>query len=153
MEIVVNEWLPEYLRSDADASETELVDKFVGAWLEKCDKVVIRKNSTFTSKFYTYMYQSGGYPACRKWFELLFHFFFDSDRTVIVDEFDIKELPQDLAKVVPDDDRYLVELWYSVPSSVIVTTDAKLNGKLIEYQSSIKIYLLKEFLLTYIPHK
>jgi hypothetical protein len=153
MEIVVNEWLPEYLRPDADASETELVDKFVGAWLEKCDKVVIRKNSPFTSKFYTYMYQSGGYPACRKRFEVLFHLFFDSNRTIIVDECDIKELPQDLAKVVPDDDRYLVELWYSVPGSVILTTDAKLKDRLIEYESCIKIYLLQQFLLTYTPYK
>ena len=153
MEIVVNEWLPEYLRPDADASETELVDKFVKAWLEKCDKVVIRRNSPFTSKFCAYMGQSGSYLAYRKRFELLFHFFFDSDRTVIVDECDIKDLPQDLAKIVPDDDRYLVELWYSVTGSVIVTTDAKLKDKLIEYESSIKIYLLKEFLLTYILHK
>jgi len=153
MEIVVNEWLPEYLRPDAESSETELVDKFVKALLEKCDKIVIRKNSPFTSKFYTYMYRSGDYPTYRKRFEVLFHLFLDSDRTVIVDEFGIKELPQDLAKIVPDDDKYLVELWYSVPGSVFITTDAKLKVKLIEFDSSAKIYLLKEFLLNYIPHK
>lgn len=153
MEIVVNEWLPEYLCPDADANDTELVDKFVKAWLDKCDRVVIRRNSPFASKFYTYMYQSGGYPTYRKRFEVLFHLFFDSERTVIVDECDIKELPQGLTKIVSDDDKYLVELWHSVPGSVIVTTDAKLRNKLIEHDSSARIYLLKEFLLTYIPHK
>lgn len=151
MEIVVNEWLPEYLRPDANANETELVDKFVKAWLDKCDRVVIRRNSPFTSKFYTYMYQSGRYLACRKRFEVLFHLFFDSERTAIVDECNIKELPQDIAKIVPDDDKYLVELWHSVPGSVIVTTDTPLRNKLIEHDSSARIYLLKEFLLTYIP--
>ncbi|MCJ7655893.1 MAG: hypothetical protein MUO97_11475 [Dehalococcoidia bacterium] len=149
MEIVVNEWLLDYLRPDADASETDLVDKFVKAWLEKCDKIVIRENSPFASKFYAYMYQSGGYPAYRKRFEVLFHLFLDSDRTVKVNECDIKELPQELAKIVPNDDKYLVELWYSVPGSVIVTTDSKLRNKLIEYDSFAKIYLLEEFFRTY----
>lgn len=153
MEIVVNEWLPEYLRPDADANETELADRFVKAWLDRCDKVVIRRNSPFASKFYTYMYKSGGYPAFRKRFEVLFHLFLDSERTAIVDECNIKELSQDLAKIVPDDDKYLVELWYSVPGSVIVTTDAPLRNKLIEHDPPAKIYLLNEFLLTYIPRK
>jgi len=84
MEIVVNEWLPEYLRPGADASETELADNFVKAWVEKCDKIVIRENSPFTSKFYTYMDRSGGYPTYRKRFEVLFHLFLDSNRTVKV---------------------------------------------------------------------
>jgi len=150
MEIVVNEWLPEYLRPDADASETDLVDKFVKAWLEKCDKIIIKENSPFTSKFYAYMHQSGGYPTYRKRFEVLFHLFLDSDRTAIVNECDIRELPQDLTKIVPDDDKYLVELWHSVPGSVVVTTDAKLRNTLIEYDSSAKIYLLKEFLQMYL---
>jgi len=153
MEIVVNEWLLDYLRPDADLNETESADKFVKAWLEKSDKVVIRRNSPFASKFYKYMYQSGGYPGCRKRFEVLFHLFLDFDRTTIVDECGIKELPQDLTRIVPDDDKYLVELWHSVPGSVIVTTDAPLRNKLIEHDSSARIYLLKEFLPTYIPHK
>jgi hypothetical protein len=79
--------------------------------------------------------------------DLLFR---NSDKTILLDECDIKELPQGLAKIVPDDDKYLVELWYSVPGSVIVTTDAKLRDKLIEHDSSARIFLLEEFLQKYV---
>jgi len=148
MEIIVNEWLPEYLRPDADANNNDSADKFVKAWLDRCDKVVIRTNSPFASKFYTYMYQSGGYPACRKRFEVLFRLFLDSERTVKVDECDIKELPSDLVKIVPYDDKYLVELWYAKQDRIILTTDAKLKDKLKDVPG-LNICLLSDFLKEY----
>ncbi len=148
MEIIVNEWLPEYLRPDADANKTELVDRFVKAWLDKSDRVVIRGNSPFASKFYTYMHQSGGYPAYRKRFEVLFHLFFDSERTVRVDEGELKELPKEIAAKTPDDDRYLIELWYAKQDRIVLTTDAKLKDKLKDVLG-LKICLLQEFLKEY----
>jgi len=149
MEIVVNEWLPEYLRPDADANKTELVDRFVKAWLDKSDRIVIRGNSPFASKFYMYMHQSGGYPAYRKRFEVLFHLFFDSERTVIVDEGELKELPKEIAAKTPDDDRYLIELWYAKQDRIILTTDKRLKDKLKDIVS-LKICLLPEFLKEYL---
>lgn len=154
MEIVVNEWLLDYLRTDAQADETRLAIRFVNAWVEKCDKIVIRKDSPFTQKFYDYMGQAEQYAVSRKHFRKLFELLFlNSDKTKILDDCDISEIPEDLASKIPADDRYLIELWYSVLDSVVVTTDAKLKDKMIVYDSSAKIYLLKEFLLTYIPHK
>jgi len=148
MEIIVNEWLPEYLRPDADANNNDSADKFVKAWLDRCDKVVIRTNSPFASKFYTYMNKSGGYPACKKRFEVLFHLFLDSERTVKVDECDIKELPDVLAKIVPDDDMYLIELWYANKDRIILTTDSKLKDRL-KNVPDLNICLLSDFLKEY----
>lgn len=148
MEIIVNEWLPEYLRPDADASNTDTADKFVKAWLDRCDKVVIRTNSPFASKFYTYMSKSGGYPACKKRFEVLFRLFLDSEKTVKVDECDIKELPCDLAKIVPEDDKYLIELWYANKDRIILTTDSRLKDRLKDVPH-LNICLLPDFLKEY----
>jgi len=147
MEIVVNEWLLEYLRSDARQEDKALASEFVNDWLNARHKVVIKRNSPFTSKFYRYMGQSTRSIACRKRFSSLFQILFvDSDRTRILDDCDITSLPPDLVDKVPSDDLYLIELWHSVPGSVVVTTDEKLRQKLREHDSSAKIYLLQEFL-------
>jgi hypothetical protein len=149
MEIVVNEWLLDYLRPDAEPDQIELSIKFVNAWVEKSDRVIIRKTSPFTRKLYNYMDQCRGYQICLGRFRALNNLFRDSDKTRMLDDCDISEIPENLAAKTPTDDRYLVELWYSVPGSVIVTTDSKLRNKLIEYDSFAKIYLLEEFFRTY----
>lgn len=153
MEIVVNEWLLDYLRPDAQADETSLAIRFVNAWVEKCDKVVIRRTSPFTRKLYRYMDQCRGYQICLGRFRALNNLFRDSDKTRMLDDCDISEIPENLAKIVPYDDKYLVELWYSVPGSIVITTDAKLKEKLLEHDPSAKIYLLEEFLISYVSHK
>jgi hypothetical protein len=147
MEIVVNEWLLEYLRPDADVEKTKLAIRFIGDWVDRCDRVLIRKSSPFVSKFYKYMGQSGGESACRERFSKLFSLLFlDSERTGVFDDCDIQDLPQDLVGVIPSDDRYLIELWHSAPGSVIVTKDTRLKDSLQRHSPSAKIYLLEEFL-------
>jgi len=154
MEIVVNEWLLDYLRPDASKEEKHSAIKFINAWVERCDKVVIRRPGPFVSKFYQFMGQFGWDSDSRNHFRKLFNLLFvNADKTIILDDCDVEELPEGLIEKIPPDDKYLVELCYSRQNSVIVTTDAPLRNKLIEHDSSAKIYLLKEFLPTYIPHK
>jgi len=151
MEIVVNEWLLDYLRPDAKVEEKDLAIKFINAWVKECDKIVIRNESPFTRKFYEYRGQAEQYAASRKHFRKLFDLLIlNSDKTRILNDPEISEIPQNLAGKVPSDDEYLIELWQSVPSSIFVTTDAGLRDKLLEYGSSAKVYLLKEFLQTYL---
>lgn len=147
MEIVVNEWLLDYLRPDAKEEDKNLAMKFVNSWVQNCHKVVIRRNSPFTSKFYRYMGQSGGDIACRQRFSKLFGvLFLDPERTRILDDCDVKALPKDLADKIPSDDKYLIELWHSVPGSVVVTTDEKLKDSLQGQRPSAGIYLPEEFI-------
>ena len=149
MEIVVNEWLLDYLRPDSEKLKRDLALKFVNSWVEKCDKVLIRRPSPFVEKFYTYMKRFGHDQNFKKRFkkmnELLFH---NLDKTIIIDDNNIKPLPERIEQKVPIDDKYLVELAYSSANPVIITTDERLKEKLKD-ESNFKIYLLEEFMKNY----
>jgi len=154
MEIVVDEWLLDYLHPDSERSKRNLALKFVNAWVEKCDKVVIKRPSQFVKKFYTYMKQFEKDLDFKKRFkkmnELLFH---NSDKTIIKDDYDIESLPERIEQKVPIDGRYdrcLVELAYSSADRTIITTDERLKEKLKD-ESDLRIYLLEEFMKNYSP--
>lgn len=150
MEIVVNEWLLEYLRPDASIDEKGLVSQFLNAVVKKCDKIVIRRPSPFLSKYYRFMKEFGRDTAFKTRFtklnQLLFH---NSDKTTIIDDSDVKPLPREIEEKVPTDDRYLVELAYSSTDRIIVTTDSRLKEEL-QKKSVLKVYLLEEFLKDYL---
>lgn len=150
MEIVVNEWLLNHLCPNADQCDTDLAFEFIKRWMKGPDKVVIRRESPFTKKFYRFMKESENHDDfIRKRFVRLFKSFFDSNRTVIVEEYDINNLPQELEAKVPSDDRYLIELAYSGSDRIVVTTDTRLKEKLQD-EANLKIYLLEEFLQNYL---
>ena len=149
MEIVVNEWLLNYLCPNAKECDTNLAFQFIKAWMKGCDKVVIRRQSYFTKKLYRFMKESESHSDfIKKRFVRLFKFLLDSDRTIVADECDIDNLPQELEAKTPPKDKYLVELAYSKSGRIIVTTDTKLKDKLQD-EVDLKIYLLEEFLQNY----
>ncbi len=152
MEIVVNEWLLDYLRPDAEKSHNKLAVRFIENWVRGCYRVVIRKQSPFSKKLFDYMKQSEPSPSMHRPFSKLHKLLFrDSDKTLIVDEPDIKGLPEYLKVKTPGDDKYLVELSYSGTARVIVTTDTRLKDALQD-EPHIKIYLLEEFLRENLPN-
>lgn len=149
MEIVVNEWLLEHLRPDAKECDTNLAFDFIRRWMKGPYKVVIRRESPFTKKLYRYMKESESHSdLIKKRFVRLFKFLLDSDRTIVADECDINNLPQELEAKTPHKDKYLIELAYSKSGRIIVTTDTKLKEKLQD-EPDLKIYLLEEFLQNY----
>lgn len=153
MEMVVNEWLLEYLCPDAKESNTNLAIRFVNAWVTKCDKVVIRRPSPFVTKFYRYWQKFGQDTDFKKRFSKLNQLLFiNSDKTVIADDSDIKKLKNEVEAKTPSDDKYLIELAYSEPDRIVVTTDRRLKDKL-QGEANLKIYLLEEFLHKYSVEK
>jgi hypothetical protein len=150
MEIIVNEWLLEYLRPDAPITDRDAAVQFVKTLVRKCDKMVIKRKSPFANKLYAYMY-SFGWDACsRKRFSDLHKLvFLDSDKTIIADDSDLQDLPEDISAKTPTDDKYLIELWYVKQDRIVLTTDAKLKEKLKDVPD-LKICLLVEFLQQYI---
>jgi hypothetical protein len=150
MELVVNEWLLEYLRPDSEKSKRDLAIGFVNAWVRKCDKILIKMPSPFVSKFYAFMKQFGWDPAFKERFkkinELLLR---NPEKTIIINTEDINPLPDEIGQKVPADDKYLVELAYCSKDSTIITTDERLKEKL-KGESNLKVYLLEEFVNTYL---
>jgi hypothetical protein len=150
MEIVVNEWLLEYLRPDAPKTEREAAVQFVNAMVRKCDKMVIKMSSPFVGKFRSFMKQFGWDINFKARFSKLHQLLFRNlDKTIIVDGTDLDALPDDILAKTPDDDRYLIELWYSKQNRIVVTTDTKLKDNLKDI-TALKIYLLEEFLQEYL---
>ena len=148
MEIIVNEWLLEYLRPDAHESDRAAAIKFLNAFGQKSDKMIIKRVSPFTKKFYDYSKRAEQFVNAKPFFSMLHLLFRDADKTVIADESELQELPQDIAEKTPCDDRYLIELWYADQNRVVLTTDTKLKDKLKDVPG-LRISLLEEFLPNY----
>jgi len=150
MEVVVNEWLLEYLRPDAEESDRRKAFKFVSIVMQKCYKIVIKGNSPFVNKFRNYSKLSEQYIDSKQLFSMLHKLLFrDSDKTIIVNDSELQTLPEDIAAKTPSDDKYLIELWYSKQDRIVVTTDTKLKDKLKDIPN-LKICLLQEFLQEYL---
>lgn len=150
MEIIVNEWLLEYLRPDAQEPDKTAVRQFLNAFLKKQDKIVIKRNSPFVDKFHRFMKQFGGNTGFKENFSKLHQILFrNADKTIIAYDRDLQELPDDIAAKTPPDDKYLIELWYSNQDRIVLTTDVRLKEKLKEVPN-LKIHLFPEFLQQYL---
>lgn len=54
MDLVVNEWLPEYFRPDASPEEKRALEKFLYCFLKRGDKIIVLELSPFLDKLYRY---------------------------------------------------------------------------------------------------
>ena len=149
MEIIVNEWLLEYLRPNTSREKRNYALRFIKAWENKIIKVVIRRPSPFLQKLQRYWQKSNEDESSYYNYKRISRQLYDSDKTVIVDDNDIKNLPAKLEDKTPSDDKYLIELAYTEPSRLIVTTDSPLKQKL-HGEAEIKICLLDDFLSDYL---
>ena len=150
MQIVVNEWLLDYMCPNTDPRKTFMAIQFVNAVVKKCDKIVVGRATPFVSKFYHYMKSFGWDTDFKKRFSKLNQLLFrNSDKTMVVDEADIEKLPKEIEEKAPPDDKYLIGLGYSSQDRIIVTTDQRLKEK-FQDDVGLKIYLLEEFLESYL---
>ncbi|MGA2071087.1 MAG: hypothetical protein ABSG97_07030 [Sedimentisphaerales bacterium] len=149
MEIVVNEWLLEYLRPDAQESDRIKVSLFINAFVCRGDKIIIKRNSPFTKKFYGFWKQFESDTSTKKRFTFLNNIFRNLDKTIIIYDHELKVLPENIAAKTPSDDKYLIELWYSNQERIVLTTDIKLKDKLKDIPG-LKICLLPDFLKEYL---
>lgn len=152
MEIVVNEWLLDYMRFGVEKEKTSKAIQFLNTLVKKCDKIVVKRQSPFVRKFYRYFEESNLDTTCKELFKRLdLLLFYNSDKTIIVDDMDIEKLPKEIDEILPSDDkdRYLIELAYSSSDKIILTTDQRLKEKL-QHKADLKIYLLEEFLESYL---
>lgn len=153
MEIIVNEWLLEYMRPNTNSEKTTTAIQFINAVERRCDKIVVGRSTPFVLKFYHYMGRFGWDTNFKERFTKLNHLLFrNSDKTIIVDDSDIKEFPKGIEEKTPPDDKYLIELAYSHNNRIIVTTDQRLKEKLQD-EEDLKIYLLEDFLVEYLSEK
>jgi len=153
MEFVVNEWLPEYFKPDAATDEKRKLELFLNKFIQRNDKIYVRRPSEFLRKVYKYSkeYQNNTktYAAVSKFIKIVL---MDSERCLFVDDGEF-ELPNAIRNKLVEggntiSDTYLFEAASVSETKFILTTDAKLKA-LMENEGMYKVELLDNFLTNY----
>lgn len=153
MEFVVNEWLPEYFKPDATNDEKRKLELFLNKFIERKDKIYVRRPSEFLRKIYKYSkeYQNNTktYLEVSKFIKIVL---MDSERCAFVDN-DEFELSDAIRNKLAEggntiSDTYLFEAASVSETKLILTTDAKLRT-LMENEGTYKVELLDNFLTNY----
>ena len=153
MDLVVNEWLPEYFKPNASNDEKQKLEKFLNRFIEKNDKIYVRRPSEFYRKIHRYKkdYQNNlkVNDQIGKFINLIL---INSDRCFIVDD-DEFELSEEIRKKLIEggntvSDTYLFEAASATQTKLILTTDVKLKA-LMENNKIFKVELLDNFLSNY----
>lgn len=146
MELVINEWFLEYMKLDPAVTKEskEYLSQFIQFWVSGNNKIVIRRPSPFLEKYYKYMKQCESDLDCKRIFSSVKYLFYNSDKTIFIDDENVVTIPSEVAKITPTDDLYLIQSAYSSNDKIIVTTDEVLKQKLQDIKD-LKIYLTKEY--------
>ena len=147
MEIVLDEWVYDYVR-DQSADHSTLLS-FLERLVEKCDRFVTVQGGPLDAKLYSM------WGHCHQWGPaacLLTKYFFDTirfdpNKLRILDEQELDDLPPHLQPVVPPDDKYLVRLALTV-GAPILTTDGRLRDMLSDCQD-LHFLMVDDFLSSY----
>jgi uncharacterized protein YpbB len=148
MKITINEWIFHYI---SNQEKSELVHRFLQKLLEKCDKIVLKRSSPLMEKIWKLSKISQHWEPKRRLLAKYFinSFIKNSHKCVILEDHEIRAIPQELFSIIPSDDIYLVETAYTTEDKFILTTDQKLYSILSSY-SEIKIELVEGFLSKYL---
>jgi hypothetical protein len=153
MEFVVNEWLPEYYKPDAPKEEKEKLEKFLVRFIERNDKIFVRRPSAFYKKIHRYKKDYQNNLKVNEHLGKFINFILiNSDRCFIVDDGEF-ELPEEIRNKLreggnTESDMYLFEAASATESKTIVTTDAKLKAWM-ENEKPYRVVLLDDFLTDY----
>ena len=153
MEFVVNEWLPEYFKPDTTNEEKEKLEKFLIKFLERNDKIFVRRPSEFLRKLLRFANDYQNYPNV---YENIHKFitviYLDSKRCKIIhdDEFELSEVIVNKLNESGNynSDTYLFEAASVTETKLIITTDEKLKIHM-ENNGTFNVRLLDEFLTYY----
>ncbi|RLF70716.1 MAG: hypothetical protein DRN55_08255 [Thermoplasmata archaeon] len=153
MDIVVDEWLPDYLRS---REEVGIVIEVLKKIFEVCDSIAVMEGSPFMRKIYRVLKESEHWNDPAQILTVRYfigRFLTNSEKMRRYRGISTNDLPKEVLEAIQDQkDLYLVAtLLHSLAQDrggIILTTDAKLKkgstGDISRY-----IVLLKEFLKKY----
>jgi len=154
MDLVVNEWLPEYFLPDASMEEKKSLETFLNRFLERNDRLVVKEPSPFLDKIYRYAkdYQRMDeiVQPIRTFIKLIL---LDSNRCKLLSEEEIEELPTSVLEKLEvgnyGSDQYLFESATAIEGEkIIVTTDERLIAQFAD-EDFCELALLNNFLESY----
>ncbi|MGC9014861.1 MAG: hypothetical protein ACP5KW_10850 [Thermoproteota archaeon] len=149
MNFVIDEWIYYYFKEER---KYEILEKFLKAILDKCDKVIIARGVPLAQKIYAISKESQEWEPKRM--KLAKKFFGEIIKNTTKCEFidKLAEFPKELFGKVKNDDRYLISMALTKKDSIILTTDRDLKSALQGYDG-LKVELFEEFLQSYLKDK
>ncbi len=145
MQLVVNEWMLDFLVPGAENQQIAKVNKFIKFISENSHQIVIGRKNNFVSKLYHYMKRYGWNLIFKARFKKLSQLlFFDHARTKIIEEHELTPLSDEIISITPDDDLYLLQLAFSTEDKTIITTDARLKN-VLQIVQEVNICLLDDY--------
>ncbi len=153
MELVINEWLPEYLRPDESEQKKILAGEFLNTFMNQDDLIVIRQPSPFLNRIIKYQKQFNYDNDARDNYKKFIKFILlDSNKCRFVEDDEFDELPAETLEKLSQgnygSDKYLFEAAMNSENKIILTTD----GRLITHMNSdenFEVILLEDFLENY----
>jgi hypothetical protein len=144
MLILPNEWILDYLTPGTN--KPHISETFVKACREKKASFLIRREGNFSKKLYRY---SKSYSPDLNIGRFISMTLRDFTMVRIVEEHEVRTEGLDLS-TIPMDDRYLVEVLYSFPECVLISTDAflveqvnHLHLRAVLFQDDVNAALLR----------
>ena len=128
-DLVIDEWLWSDLAGENSTDKQRETFQFLEAVFSKCDRIVIVKASRFEEKAmefcrHTDVTRRRIVRFCKD------RFWYNSDKAVLLDQAQLKDLPAQVVNDVKTGDQYLVRAHLTVDASVVVTTDNPLKHAL-----------------------
>ncbi len=154
MDLVVNEWLPEYFRPEASREEKLQLQTFLQRFMEREDRMVVKEPSPFIDKILRY---ANDYQHLHEIVTPIRYFIKnilnDSGRCVRVNEGETGDLPEPVEEKLSvgnyGSDEYLFEAASVIEDEKrIITTDARLKAH-FDGEDWCVIILLSDFLADY----
>lgn len=131
-DLVIDEWLWSDLAGENSVDEQGETFEFLGAIYNKCDRVVSVRGSRFEQKFFELFRHS---DVIRLGFAKFFkaRFWYNSQKTLMLEENQLEDLPEAIATEVQHKDHYLVRAYLTSRASEIITTDNPLKNAITKH--------------------
>lgn len=146
MDLVVNEWVIHDLLGENGDQRLRETRRFLEVLIERCDRIVVLRGSPWMRKAYRLMRRVD--PLSRGLSRLLQGILQDQGKASLLDPWDVRSFPSHLQEHVPEEDRYLIETYFSAGAEALVTTDKRLRDALSG--SDVEIRLRDEFMNEYL---
>jgi len=122
---VLNDWLIHDLRGDNGKERQEEARLLLEALREKCDQLAMLKESSWMRKAYELTTHQ---DTLLRVLSRLLHLYIlrDSNKFQLLHPGQIVTIPEHVRRLVPEEDIYLFEAYYSAKAEALVTTDEEL---------------------------
>ena len=144
---VFNEWLVHDISGDNGTAAQNRARQLLVRLRDGEDMVAIGRDTPWMEKAFSLMRLHS--PEVRLLSKLLhLSIIRDSKKCLLLDESEIKRLPDEQARIVPPEDAYLVQAYHAASADLIVTTDTDFHE--IANRLGIRAVLRDDFLAEYL---